>query len=110
MLHLYKLIFLIIAVWRITSIVYSEGIFKPVRNLIGIEVLNHDDPPEFWFYPDNFIGELFSCFWCLSVWIAILVMLFSLLPYSEFVLLPFVMSAGAITIEHILNYLRKDND
>jgi len=92
-----------LAAWRLTNILHWEGIAKPIRRLFGIKdvmVEDEDGNKETKFvYPDNFLGKLWSCFWCLSVWVSIgttiLVLVF------PFILLPFAISAVAIIVEII---------
>jgi len=59
------LLALSLANWRLTSLLYSETPFDWLRIRLGIDQ-NGDDPHD-WFYPDNLIGDTFSCFWCLSL-------------------------------------------
>ena len=92
-----------IATWRITSIIHVEGIAAPIRRFFGGV---HDSEGNIKYNPlqilgrqTTFFAELFSCFWCLSVWIgaAVTIIVF-ICPY---ILLPFVMSAVAIILEKI---------
>lgn len=87
-----------LATWRLTSILHEEAIAAPVRKAIGIYETDEEQP--FWIYPDNFIGKLFYCFWCLSVWsggiITILVLIFPPL------ILPLTFSALAIMVKRSL--------
>lgn len=85
-----------LAVWRITNIIQKEEIASPVRQSLGVVEPDGEDP-DYWIYPDNFVGKLLHCFWCGSVWIAgavtILCILFPPL------ILPFALSALAILIK-----------
>lgn len=87
-----------LATWRIASIVQREKVFAWFRKLLGIKVLGMDeDGFEITSYPDNVIGDLFSCFWCVSVWAAVAVgVIWYFLPI---VLLPFALSTIAIVIK-----------
>lgn len=88
-----------LAVWRITSIVQREGIFRWPRKLIGIT--ENDEGPDSWLYPDNFLGAVFACFWCGSVWVAgLVVVILYVFPPA---LLPFALSAVAIGLQHLLD-------
>lgn len=78
-----------LAVWRITNIIYDEKIFEGLRNRLKKEIVEG-----VWVYPDTFIGDLFSCFWCLSVWVSFLCLPFIL--WCPELLYPFALSAGAI--------------
>ena len=60
----------ILATERLTSIVYREKIAEPLRYWIGERKDIHTGLDSF---PDTFLGKLFACFWCLSVWVALLV-------------------------------------
>lgn len=92
-LTIFWLIIACLACWRITSILHAEKIASPIRKLVGII----EDPSGEEMYPDHFLGQLFSCLWCLSVWIALVCLGFVLVfPYF---LLPFAMSAVAIAID-----------
>ena len=83
-----------LAAWRIASIFNREGIMRPLRKLIGI----HEEDGVF-IYPETFLGELFSCLWCLSVWSGALCA--AALYIFPPVLLPFAVSAAAILIERV---------
>lgn len=86
------LLIIILAVWRITSIVYEEKIAEPIRRLMGYDGFS---------YPDTFLGNLFSCYYCLSVWIGI----FSTVIwyYYPYLLYPFAFSAGAVILYDLGN-------
>ncbi len=61
-----------LAAWRLTSLLHSEGgpfeVFVRFRALLGVV---HGEDGEPVGYPENFIGGLFECFWCLSMWVAL---------------------------------------
>ena len=63
------------ACWRLTSLLYQEkgpfDVFKKLREWMGITHI--EDKP--CVYPDKFLCQLFSCVWCLSVWIAAILMI-----------------------------------
>jgi len=85
----------VLAAWRLTSILHSERIARPFRKLFGVS-----EEGELWRYPDTFWGYLISCFWCLSVWVSVFVlMVVFLCPY---LLLPFALSAGAILLNSLI--------
>lgn len=93
-----------LAVFRLTSILHHERIAYPIRKRFGILEGEDVDLPlgDVRLYPDNFWGNLFECFWCLSVWVSFPVGLYICLlaPYPAlFLLVPFALSAGAIIIE-----------
>ena len=54
--------------WRVASLLHTEDIFERLRRWIGIDN-NEDGYPAI--YPDNTLGEIFSCFWCLSTVVAL---------------------------------------
>lgn len=85
-----------LATWRLTSVLHHETIAKPLRRLIGIQEFGPDriSGETLRTYPDTFIGRLFECFMCLSVWCAVLMLVvLILLPV---LLLPLAISALAI--------------
>jgi hypothetical protein len=102
------LVLAVLATFRLTSIMHSEKIAQPFRDMLGISMLGPDDHTgEFVLtYPDNFVGHLFECFWCLSVWvgglISIYISVFPAYPFS-LVLLPFALSAGAILFRKLVD-------
>lgn len=90
----------ILATWRITNIVQREEIASPIRKAVGIYEPDGEDP-EHWIYPDNFIGKVFFCFWCMSVWQATLVTL-AIFIFPPLII-PFALSAGAIAFKRWLD-------
>jgi hypothetical protein len=54
--------------WRIASLLHTEDIFERLRRWIGIDN-NEDGYPAI--YPDNTLGKIFNCFWCLSTIVAL---------------------------------------
>lgn len=86
------LVLMVLATWRIASIIHTEEIGRGFRKIFGV-----DEDDSIITYPNNFFGKLISCFWCVSVWSGILVYgLFLLFPY---ILVPFAISTGAILIK-----------
>lgn len=81
-----------LAAWRLTSILHREEIAQPVRKWIGITEENGVLT-----YPETFLGKLFGCFWCLSVWCSALCCLVAL--YEPLLLAPFAISAVTIFLE-----------
>jgi len=80
-----ELVVLSLATYRITNIIYEERIAEPFRKVIGYDGMS---------YPDTWLGYLFSCFRCLSVWSA----LFALVLYIYAVPLVWILAASAIAI------------
>lgn len=97
-----------LATWRITSILHREKIAAPIRRAVGIVPFSEDRPeddPENWVYPANFIGDLFYCTWCLSMWVGGAVLgILLLFPIG---LLPFGLSAIAIWLEQLKDFMEK---
>lgn len=60
------------ATWRIASLFVQESgpfdIFTRIRELEGIR---HDDEGNILATPNTFFGELLSCIWCSSLWVAL---------------------------------------
>lgn len=90
-----------LAAWRITSILHREKIAAPIRKKIGIMAVAEDDEdPNYWIYPNSFIGQVFHCFWCLSVWVGMI--LTPILLFIPQLLLPFALSAMSIIVKDYL--------
>jgi len=92
---------LALATYRMTSLLYQEkgpfNLFGVIRKMFG--VIHVDKEPVG--YPDTFGGNLFECFWCLSVWVgagATLVYIF-LPEISFYFALPLALSTISIIIE-----------
>lgn len=106
-LHMPDALWLIIgalATFRITSILHSERIGRPIRKLLGV-IETETDESITMSYPDSFFGHLIECFWCVSVWVgagvSVYLCLFPVFP-AGFVLLPFALSAGAIIFHRLV--------
>jgi hypothetical protein len=61
------------ATWRVTSLLHFEKPFGWLRNLLGIE---YDEETKTMAYPCNLIGEIWECFWCLSLVVSFVLVLF----------------------------------
>jgi hypothetical protein len=88
-----------LATWRITAVLHREKIADFIRksNLIRGRF---DAESNSWDYPDTLFGYLVSCFWCLSIWVALFcTALLFIFPYA---LLPFALSAVAIYLDRIM--------
>jgi hypothetical protein len=86
----YRLLPGMLAVWRLT-------------HLLGYE----DGPNDFILKArqraaDGFLGRLFGCFYCLSLWVAIPVTLLVSKSWRERALIWPGLSAGAILLEHLI--------
>lgn len=88
-----------LAVWRLTNIIQREEIAAPIRRSVGIIEPDGEDP-DHWIFPDSFLGKVFYCFWCGSVWVSLFVTL--LLLVFPPLILPFALSAGAIAFKQYL--------
>lgn len=98
-----------LAVWRISSALVDEDIFINLRALVGIKqvvlhsVYSDAAPVEYTDIPETFFGKLFSCVWCMSMWIGMLaVPAFIFIPW---LFLPFAFSAVAIVIHTVVQGL-----
>lgn len=65
------------AVWRLTYLIHDEdGPWNIARNFRAIFIEYKNDGKWATEKPKNMIGEMISCFYCLSVWTSIPVMLY----------------------------------
>lgn len=90
---------LVLAVWRISSLLVNEdgpfAIFAELRRVVGVRYDAYNEAQS-----NNVIGQVFSCLWCASFWIGLIVMIaFYYFPaQTVLVCLPFALSAGAILV------------
>ena len=95
-----KLVVAVLATWRLSSLLVNEDgpfeMFDWLRKQIGVYLTDENDVPL------SFLGKLFECVWCISVWVGtgVLVIMYTRL---WIVLIPFALSAGAIIIEEVVN-------
>ena len=98
MLDWLPIVLIALATWRVTSMLVQEDgpftIFRRVRRLWGIQ---HDDTGCIFNVPDNNMAKLFSCQWCMSVWIG--PALYGLWFIAPVAILLLAISAGAILIQ-----------
>lgn len=81
-----------LAAWRLTSIIHSEKIASGIRRLAGgLDTIDGEI-----LYPDTFLGNLFSCFWCLSIWCSVIVLGVSIIPHA--VVINYILAISAIAI------------
>ena len=108
---LLKLVILSLACWRISAFIsYEDAPFDLMlkfREWIGIK---HDIDGLPFSVEDTQggrfvfeIAEMVSCVWCLSFWIGLALTLLFLMDYEWWYLMPFVLSAGAIGWEGLVN-------
>lgn len=91
--NLFDIGLMVLATWRLTSIINRERIAQPIRKLFG----ESEDSVGLVSYPATFFGYLISCFMCLSIWISLIVIgIWLVCPY---ILWPFALSAGALLVE-----------
>lgn len=87
-----------LATWRVTSLLYDESAFGWLRKRLGIEETGGVTR-----YPDNFLGDLWGCFWCLSLVVAGIAAAamtpLAHLPAWRGVLLWLAAAAGAVVVE-----------
>lgn len=86
-----------LATWRITNILQKEEIASPIRKAVGIIEPDGEDP-DYWIYPEGFLGKVFYCLPCGSVWVgtAVTILLFLFPP----ILIPFALSTIAIIVKN----------
>jgi len=93
------LLVLVLATWRISSLFVNEdgpfGMFAKWRNLFGVRYDEQSQP-----YGTSVLGELFSCIFCFSIWVGLILMIaYSYYPNQTILAcLPFALSAGAIMV------------
>lgn len=89
----------ILATWRLASLLHREDgpweIFAQIRDIAGVK---YDEQSQA--YSDNQIGKMLTCFWCISVWSALVVGLLRK-KFNPVEILAY--SAGAILVEKVRN-------
>lgn len=90
-----EIVIAVLAAWRITSIINREKIAAFLRKIVG----ERADPyvPNAYHFPDTFLANLVSCFWCLSVWVSALC--FGIMLINPYFLYPFAISAVVIFLD-----------
>jgi len=95
---------LLLTTWRVSAMLsYEAGpwdLFLRLRATLGIE---HDADGAVTGFPMRLLPRLFSCVWCLSIWVgAIFAVSYWLAPdICRWLALPFALSAGAIIVERV---------
>lgn len=96
---------MLLATWRITNLfVWERGpydIFGKFRNLLQIVTITTISGEQE-NYSENELGKLFSCVWCLSPYIATILLLISRFSLGKILIKVFAFSAGAILINKVL--------
>ena len=90
-MNLIDLVILCLGVWRITVLIHEDKITERFRQWLGEKEIN-----DLVTYPDTFLGNLISCFRCVSVWSALITLI--LWELSPFFVYLFALSAAAVLI------------
>lgn len=90
-----RLIVCALATWRLTNIIEQEEIGEPLRKIAG----EYENDLGGLSYPDTFLGKLFGCFWCLSVWVGGIVTIMS--EINLLLMYPFALSTLAIALREL---------
>lgn len=96
-----------LAVWRLSyMLVWEEGpghVFGKLRNKVGVKHTADHRP-----YGESFLGELFSCLLCMSVWISLFITVGDKMlgrGRTRSLTTPLALSAGAILVNWIVTWL-----
>jgi hypothetical protein len=75
------------------------AVFRKIRSTVGVKRNTQGD-----IYGDTFLAQLFSCLWCMSIWVGIgVVSAYYFLPYIMiWIYLPFVLSDISIIVDRII--------
>ena len=88
-----------LATWRVSSLLVDENgpfdIFAELRYRVGVRFDKQSQP-----YGKNEFAKVFTCIWCMSIWIGIMLTIgFALIPtITYWICLPLALSAGAIYV------------
>lgn len=99
-----KTLLLILAAWRISCLfVYEDGpfdVFQRIRDAVGI---HYDEFGSI--VADGFLASLFSCMYCLSIWVGLfIVLLFVFMgDWLFYFLIPLSISGGVLLLDRIGN-------
>lgn len=97
---------LVLASWRIANLLTDPlevgpfEVLAKLRSKLGVKFDEYSIP-----YGTNEIGKIFSCIWCMSVWVgAVITFLYLLFPYWVMLIvgLPFGLSAGIVIIHRFV--------
>jgi hypothetical protein len=104
-MSVHSLIILALATWRLTSLLVNEdGPFKMFYRLREWAGVIHNGNGDVIGCENSLFAGLLSCFWCTSVWIAIILSAL----FSDWLLwfpLALFASAGAIIVEEGMQWL-----
>jgi hypothetical protein len=91
---------LALATWRISNLFVNEDgpfmIFAEIRRLVGITYDMSSEP-----LADNELARLFTCVWCFSVWLGLIVVVayYFYQDYTYWACLPFALSSVACLLD-----------
>lgn len=98
-IELVNIVLMGLATWRLTSLFKEEvgpfGMFTKVRKVLGIEHYSDGLPMQ---YPNTFFGKLWSCVYCLSVWVAAGIVAFYIFLPNAATIFALWLSLSTITI------------
>ena len=102
-----RLLIAALATWRLSSLLVNQKeagprkiLFK-IRDWAGVYELDEDDEPL------TDLGRLFSCIWCLSMWVAVPVAIMAVSPIWV-LLIPLALSAAVIIIHECIQNSRNE--
>ena len=86
-----------LATWRLSSMLHTEDAFEFLRKWIGIEN-DEEGYPAVW--PGTFWGQIFECFWCLTLFVSFPLSILAVLAAEVYAvwLLPIWLAYSAIAI------------
>jgi len=99
-MQFFELLIMVLATWRLASMFVSEDgpfdVFRRIRSLFGV---THHDDGSVNQIPDKTLPKLFTCMWCMSVWMAGAV-------YGLWIVCPVIvwilgLSTGGIIVERV---------
>jgi hypothetical protein len=101
-----NLLILILATWRISSLLSNPeergpwSVCDRLRHLAGVHI---DDAGNA--YGTNELARAMTCPWCISIWLGVAWTVLDIISpkWARRLALPFALSAGAITINEVLN-------
>lgn len=93
---------LVVAAWRLSClIIYEDGPFDMLAKLRDLAGVHYDEYGTI--VGEGFFGSLLTCIYCLSVWVAVLiVILYSVAPIPTlYVASVFAISGGVVLLDKI---------
>ncbi len=97
------LLVLILATWRLSSLLVSEDgpadVFAKIRMKAGVRYDEYSNA-----YGTNVVSQALTCVWCTSVWVGLFWAILYLVSVdvSFYMALPFGLSGGAILINQFV--------